>query len=161
MQLNLINKSVIVESAVNESTLIPRQGEAVAVGGDVFKFIPQGRPEDAVLIARLDLGVLFKNIPQDISGFSEIPQVPVESTRVLSAIAFPTDRLDPAIDETLQVFNPQEEITGYWFNIWCEWVGLRDLPRAEVELGIIDDLLIIDASRAKLYKGQVTVKIRG
>lgn len=157
MRLNLFNQSVIVGAAMRTCALNPRFGQVTAAGGQSFKFTPLGDTRNAFMIERVDLGELFKGIPQDISQVVYKAHPAVDAPFILSKLNFDEAVREPLLDSDDPVFSEDEHTR--LFEVWCELVGLRDLPRYTVELGLIDDHLVIDASKATLYKGQVLVKV--
>ncbi|MNM24598.1 hypothetical protein D3C81_350310 [compost metagenome] len=158
MRLNLFNQSVIVGSALQDCALNPRFGQVTPAGSKGFKFTPLGDTRNAFMVERVDLGELFKNIPQDITGVVYKAHKAVDAPLLLMKLNFDDTAREPLLDSEDPVFSEADELTRY-FEIWCEVVGIRDLPRYAVELGLAEGNLIVDASKATLYKGQVTVKV--
>lgn len=159
MRLNLFNQSVIVAAALGTCGLNPRFGQAIPTGGDTFKFVPPADLHNACLIQRVDLGELFKGVPQDITGLAYKAHKAVDVPMILAKLNFDDTVREPLLESDELVIPEDTDQHSRWFYLWCDLVGLRDLPRETVTLGLEGDHLIIDASKTTLYKGQVTVKV--
>lgn len=164
MRLNLVNQATIVGLALadNKQSINPRFGSVSRVNEQSFKYAPNSEMRRAFLVPRVDLGLLFKGIPQSLVGVSYVPAEPVpaaELAELLGAIGtdpvMVPDLLEPECPDVID----ETDILGRWFSLWINLVGLRDLHRHEVDLDIFEGYLIINADKATLYKGAVSVKV--
>jgi hypothetical protein len=120
-------------------------GTVTPVNDKLFKFVNANGP---LFIKKVDLGKLFDNTNQsvvDIEFGDCITEMPTGAPEIVSE-GFPDSV--PAMD-TL----------GVHFTNWKRLVGLYDLPREEVDLCLMEGVMIIDARRAVLYSGIVSVFI--
>lgn len=163
MRLNLLNQTVIVASAVKHAGLTqmtPRFGDVRAVNQDLFKYSLTSDPSSNVLIKRVDLGELFKGLPQDISQITFQASVGGDTQTLnerlnldLTTSQYPVELTD------YEQVDPTDELGQHFVN-WTRLVGIGDLKRSEVELSTLDDSLIVEAHRSVVYKGAVSIKIK-
>jgi len=159
MRLNCFNKTLLVAKAMEQQGidgLNPRFGVGRSVSDNIFTYVEQGTVGAGLMIEKVDLGELFKGIPQDISGitFGEPEQgdlLPLEGL-VDGCVEEPIITLTDA-DQA----EPGDEVSQLFFN-WMRLVGLSDLGRFEVELGTSDGYLYVTARRATYYRGTVAIK---
>jgi len=159
MRLNCFNKTLLVAMAMEQQGidgLNPRFGTGRSVSDNVFSYVEQGSAGAGLLIDKVDLGELFKGIPQDISGLT----FGAPETANLQPI---DDLVDSHVAESLVVLDnvdyadAADEMSVLFFN-WLRFVGLSDLTRFEVELGTSDGYLHVTARRATYYRGTVVIK---
>ena len=158
MRLNLINQALIVSKRLPLEQGYPRLGSVSAISPSKFKFTPTGNRAGAVLVERVDLGELLKGIPQDISGLVRGDSEEIDEATLAAKLQLDMDVFDVPLDN---VDTPvADDELSQWFATWKDFIGLQDLNRWEVELGLAEDTLIIDASKASLYCGTVLVKVK-
>lgn len=161
MRLNVINRTAIVLSAMLRSGITdmsPRFGTVTPLSEQAFKYALIGLPREALIIERVSLEELFRDIPQDITGivFNEAPE---GSEANLDEVV----GRDIALQDPLVDYSGYETGTDEYSILFCNWkrlVGLSDLPRNEVTLALLDDHLVIDATSSTLYRGSVSVKVK-
>jgi len=159
MRLNCFNKTLLVAAAMEQQGidgLNPRFGTGRSVSDNVFSYVEPGVVGAGLMIEKVDLGELFKGIPQDISGLTfGLP----ESVNLQSLDELVDSRVEEsiitlsAIDQT----GVADELSILFFN-WLRLVGLSDLTRFEVELGTSEGYLHVTARRATYYRGTVIIK---
>lgn len=159
MRLNCFNKTLLVAAAMEQQGidgLNPRFGTGRSVSDDVFSYVEQGTVGAGLMIEKVDLGELFKGIPQDISGLTFGMPEPVNLQPL-------DDLVDSRVEESIVVLGgvdqtgTADELSILFFN-WLRLVGLSDLTRFEVELGISEGYLHVTARRATYYRGSVIIK---
>lgn len=160
MRLNILNQIRIVSTKHQGSDAAPiRFGAIKQVSPSKFKFTPIGDPKGALLIERLDLGKFFGKFPQDITGLTNTPSEDFDKVMLAG-------KLGVQLVDELPFTNVgdeevgEDDVLGRHFLTWIAFVGVRDLPRADVDLALDGDTLIIDARRATLYCGVVNVKVK-
>jgi len=161
MRLNIINRTAIVYSAMRQANVLdmsPRFGTVTPLSDEAFKYSLVGVPQEALIVERVSLEELFRDIPQDITGitFSDVPEASQEvDTDIVMG-------RNPDTEESVVV--PGYEVGADEYSVhFCNWkrlVGISDLPRSEVNLALLDDQLIIDAAYSTLYRGSVSVKVK-
>jgi hypothetical protein len=159
MRLNCFNKTLLVATAMEQQGidgLNPRFGTGRSVSDDVFSYVENGAVGSGLMIKKVDLGELFKGIPQDISGLTfGVPEV--------VSLQSVDDLVDPRVEESLvsptgvDNTGTADEMSILFFN-WLRLVGLSDLTRFEVELGTTEGYLHVTARRATYYRGTVIIK---
>lgn len=162
MRLNLINQTVIVSLAVRQAGLTnlnPRFGSACAVNEKSFKYASTGDALNAVLVERVDLGELFANIPQDITGFEFADSVTTPDALQEKLAVDLMFHEQPVIAQEAEQVSPGDELARLFVQ-WKRVVGLNGLPTHEVDLSSFEDYMTIDARNAVLFKGTVQVKIK-
>lgn len=163
MRLNLINKTSIVDTVRvrrNLTQIESRFGQVRQVSADKFKFALIKDPAVSILVERVDLGELLRDIPQDITKFTfDEPKDVDESVYELMAPANPFLAEPYLLPYEAEALAPGDE-RGALFAKWKRLVGLRDLSRSEVELGVLGDYLIVDASNAAVYRGEIQIKFK-
>lgn len=161
MQLSLLNQSVVVKAALGDCTDInPRFGITTRVNDAVFKYIPHGELRQGVLIERLDIGEFLKGIPQDISQvtYKETPEIVVSLLQEKLGVV--PEEQEPIVQPSTPLVLKEDDPHTTYFELWRSFVGLPGLYRHEVDLGLVNDTLIIDARYSTIYKGNVTVKVK-
>lgn len=160
MHLNLVNLSSIVALAVSTvpcKDVNSRFGAVAKVNDEVFKYTTMGSIKDTLFIKRVDLGELFQDIPQDITELTYTPGSTLGAVNLMEALNFNPLKVDsPLIDEEV-VFSETNDPLAHLFTKWVSLVGIGHLPRHEVELSTVDNILYIDASHATVYRGVVSV----
>jgi hypothetical protein len=159
MRLNCFNKTLLVAAAMEQqgiNGLYPRFGTGRSISDHVFSYVAPGTVGVGLMIEKVDLGELFKGIPQDISGliFGLPELVNLQSLDEL---------VDSRVEESIIVMDgidqtgAADDLSILFFN-WLRLVGLSDLTRFEVELGTSDGYLHVTARRATYYRGTVIIK---
>jgi hypothetical protein len=159
MRLNCFNKTLLVATAMEQQGidgLNPRFGVGRSVSDDAFSYVEQGAVGAGLIIEKVDLGELFKGIPQDISGltFGMPEQADLQAVDAL---------VDGCVEESIVTLSAIDQTGGgddlsiLFFN-WMRLVGLSDLTRFEVELGTSEGFLYVTARRATYYRGTVVIK---
>jgi hypothetical protein len=163
MRLNLLNQTVIVTGALSHAGLTqmnPRFGEAQAVNKDLFKYSMASDPSSNALIARVDLGVLFEGLPLDISHIAFEESLGGDVSQLNGQLGIDPMTAQYPVETSDYELIPESDELGQHFVNWTRMVGIGDLPRAQVDLSVLDDCLIVDARRAVVYKGVVQIKIK-
>lgn len=159
MRLNCFNKTLLVAKAMEQQGidgLNPRFGTGRSISDDVFSYVENGTVGAGLMIEKVDLGELFKGIPQDISGLTFGMPEGVN----LQAV---DDLVDNRVEESIIVLggvdhtDVADNVSILFFN-WLRLVGLSDLTRFEVELGTSEGYLYVTARRATYYRGTVAIK---
>lgn len=159
MRLNCFNKTLLVAAAMEQQGidgLNPRFGTGRSVSDNVFSYVEHGTVGSGLMIEKVDLGELFKGIPQDISGLTF--GMPEEGSLQLV-----DELVDNRVEESLVVLDSidrtgmQDDMSILFYN-WLRLVGLSDLTRFEVELGTSEGYLHVTARRATYYRGTVIIK---
>lgn len=163
MQLNLINKTSIVDTVRvrrNLTLIESRFGQARQVTEDKFKFSLIKDPSVSILVQRVDLGELLRDVPQDITKFTF--GEPPEADPAVYKLVAPTNPFlaEPWLTEYEPEAIATDDERGLLFAKWKRLVGLRDLSRAEVELHVLGDFLIVDATNAAVYRGEIHIKFK-
>jgi hypothetical protein len=159
MRLNCFNKTLLVATAMEQQGidgLNPRFGTGRSVSDDAFSYVEQGAVGAGLIIEKVDLGELFKGIPQDISGltFGMPEQADLQAVDAL---------VDGCVEESIVTLSAidqtgaGDDLSILFFN-WMRLVGLSDLTRFEVELGTSEGFLYVTARRATYYRGTVVIK---
>lgn len=121
-------------------------GPVVNVNDEMFKFTGAEGP---LYIKKVSLVALFAGIPQSVVGIEfgdVVTEMPAEAPEIVSE-GFPDSVV--ALD-TL----------GVHFTNWKRLVGIYDLGREEVDLGLTEDYMVVDARKSVLYSGCVVIKIQ-
>lgn len=163
MRLNLLNRTVIVTGAVMQAGLTqmnPRFGEVQVVNKDLFKFSEASDPSSNVLIQKVDLGEMFKNIPQSLCGLQFEESLVGDTQALYEALGIDPLQDTPAVDTASYEQAPEGDELGQLFVNWLRLVGIADLTRGHVDLSVLDDCLYIDVRRSVVYTGNVQVKIK-
>jgi hypothetical protein len=158
MRLNCFNKTLLVAKAMEQQGIEgvnPRFGAGRSVSDTVFSYLELGGSGSGQLIDKVDLGELFKDIPQDITGLTF-------GTSELINLQDIQDLVDSRVEESIVVgeeplTDQSDELTGLFYN-WLRLVGLSDLSRFEVDLGTSEGYLHVTAQRATYYRGTVIIK---
>jgi hypothetical protein len=159
MRLNCFNKTLLVAAAIEQQGidgLNPRFGTGRSVSDNVFSYVEPGTVGGGLIIEKVDLGELFKGIPQDISGLTFGVPEPANLQPL-------DDLVDSRVEECIITLasvdktGTADELSILFFN-WLRLVGLSDLTRFEVELGAGEGYLHVTASRATYYRGTVIIK---
>jgi hypothetical protein len=158
MRLNCFNKTLLVAKVMEQQGIQgmnPRFGAGRSVSDTVFSYLELGSSGTGLLIDKVDLGELFKGIPQDISGltFDTPEQVSLDALQVL---------VDDKVEECIVVgesplTGQADDLSVHFYN-WLRLVGLSDLSIFEVELGTSEGNLYVTARRAAYYCGTVIIK---
>jgi len=159
MRLNCFNKTLLVAKVMEQqgiNGLNPRFGAGRSVSDTVFSYLELGGAGAGLLVDKVDLGELFKGIPQDITGLTfGIPeQVNLQPLQ---------DLIDNTTEECIVTGDAPPGVLGddvsILFYNWLRLVGLSDLSRFEVELGTSEGYLHVTARRdAVYYCGTVIIK---
>lgn len=163
MRLNLLNRTVIVTDAVTQAGLTqmnPRFGSVQSVTKDLFKFSCATDPSNNVLVEKVDLGVLFEGIPQSLCGLSFEPSLGGDTHALNQKLGIDPLVDNPAVDTSGYEQVAEGDELGELFVNWLRLVGISDLSRDQVDLGVLDEHMTVDARRSVLYKGTVEVKIK-
>lgn len=160
MRLNILNKTVVVTSALKKAkvkNMNPKQGGVFPVNADTFRYSVFDGVDSAVVVERVDLGELFKTIPQDITGIEFGETELTDLSFLMGQLNLDESKEECIVDNSFPE-QASESLYSEVFEKWKRFVGISDLPRSEVELSMADTNLFIDAKNATLYKGIVSVK---
>lgn len=161
MNLNMINLSRIVGLAASGGSyksFNTRYGSASQVNEATFKYTPPEGPALAILIRRVDLGELFKGIPQDISDLDTLPVSANLSDDWNTKLGTDPVYCEPVFVDEAEDLLPSD-LPGALFQRWKAMIGLSGLYRREVDLSLAGNVLHIDARNAVLYRGVVDVLV--
>lgn len=163
MRLNVINQTAVVRAAClagQVTNLNPRFGHTLQLNDAAFKYTVMGDPKETLMIERVDLEQLFFNIPQDITPYSFEESVGGDLSELEMYAGIDSTEQESVLETaSYEVLDPAD-VLGQHFVNWKRLVGLNSLNRAEVELGVLGDYLIIDARYATVYRGTVSVKFK-
>lgn len=163
MRLNVINQTAVVRAACvagKVKDLNPRFGAALQLNEAVFKYTVMGDPKETLVVERIDLGKLFSGIPQDITPYTFNESVGGDLSALHEASGVDTTQQENVLEIASYEAVAPTDVLGQHFINWKRLVGLDSLSRAEVELGVLDDHLVIDARNSTVYRGTVSVKFK-
>lgn len=160
MQLNVINTSSLIALAASTGAcgaINTRFGNVAQLNDDVFKYVVTGNRKDVLLINRIDLMELFKDIPQDISDLTYTPNSPDPLTDLGDKFGLDSALQEPPLfpGDSLDMTNEDE--LNKAFALWQAFAGIPALPRRDVELSSIGNVMYIDARHAVAFRGILSV----
>ena len=121
-------------------------GTLYNVNENIFTFT---NADQTFVIEKVDLGELFGDSCLDVSTL--VPGEVIKGT---------SQEGSTIVSEGFPESVHTDDALGVHFCTWKRFMGIYDLGREEVDLNQFDNLLVIDASKATLYRGAVTVKIK-
>lgn len=163
MRLNILNKTVVVNSALEKAKvkeMNPKFGGVFPVNEEAFRYSVFDKAmgtTSSVIVERVDLSELFKNIPQDITGIEFGECDLTDLSFLMSQLDLDESKEECIVDNEFAESSSDSAYCEAFVN-WKRFVGLRGLPRNEVELSVSGTDLFIDAKNAVFYKGTVSVK---
>lgn len=163
MRLNVINTSAVVALAASTAGCKLSNGRFGAVtqlSDRTFKYVFTGVRKDVLLVERIDLAELFKDLPQDITGLTHQPDSVAGSVDIAAALRIDATHQEPPFIQGEPTETREGDELGALFHLWQAFVGLYGLSRHEVDLSTVENILYIDARNATVFRGTVAVKFK-
>lgn len=163
MRLNLINTSTVVAlaaSAAGCKLSNSRFGAVSQLSDRTFKYVFSGARKDVLLVERIDLTELFKDLPQDITGLTHQSGSVAGTVDIATALNIDITHEEEPFVQGEPTESREDDELGALFHLWQAFVGLYGLSRHEVDLSTADNILYIDARNAAVFRGIVAVKFK-
>lgn len=164
MRLAIINPACIMRDALGVLGLPPTDVNPTLVSyqsidSKTCKVFSSQDPEDGILLEKIDLGELFRGIPQSIAGLTFDDSDVVDLSAYEKVVSVDLLVNAPKLDNQNYEKAPEGDYLGMLFCRWKRLVGIVTLFRNEVNLSVLDNVLTIEANNSALFTGSLTVKI--
>lgn len=167
MRMNILPQSLVVGLAlqsVNRPDINPRLGTSLSINEDVFKFTSSMDVRQGAIVEKIDLSVLFADIPQSLVGIKFKDSALVDLSKVEAGVdtvkGFSSTTAEYPVDNNTPETVPATDALGVLFCQWKRLVGLTGLLRHEVSLSTVGETLFVEARNAAQFKGSVSISLQ-
>ena len=162
MRLSIISSTSIARDLFSMSGIKnanPTLMQFSNVNDKTFRGVYNGDVSQSVLINKIDVEKLFKNIPQSLVGLTFTDVETTDLSMMDDVYDIDPNTNVPKIDNgNYEVGSTELE------KLFCNWkrlVGIHNLNCSEVRLSKQDKVLIIDTTPSLYYTGNITVTVEG
>lgn len=159
--LNLVNQTSALVSGLSklgQEVQLPLVGTVRVLDDTTFKYSPTGSNRDSLIFKKIDLGLLFEGIEQDISLLDISPSV-FNKLGDSQGLTNGENASEPLFNEIIHPDNKR----NIFIEIFTKWIrasGVADLSFRETDCSIDGVYLNIKVERSKIYTGSVRVRFK-